>query len=100
MKQVWNLLQNSSCGPTKYLKGNHLLRFNNQVQPRCLNVLSPWFEVIISNSKMLVGSGSSVNFWCDNWTSGVPLLLRNSTMPVHFPKLSELLIQGQWKLQS
>ena len=47
---------------------------------------------------MIVGIGSSVDFWCDNWSGGGPLVLRNSARLEVFPKLSQLYVDGQWEL--
>ena len=71
----------------KYLKGQHLLRNIRNVHPKCFRILIPWFEVVVANTKLLVGNGCTADFLCDNWLGTGPLLLRNSTVPLFFPKL-------------
>ena len=41
----------------------------------------PWFEEVVLNSQMIIGNGSSIVFWCNNWTGQGPLILgmHNST---------------------
>ena len=65
---------------------------------RIFRSLSPWFEVAISNSQMMVGSGEAIDFWCDNWLGSRPLLLRIDETPIIFPKLSAVLQGSSWNL--
>ena len=63
-------------------------------------MLRPFFERVVLNFKILVGKGDCVDFWCDNWLQGGPLLNRMERAPVSFPKVAEVLLGAQWQLES
>ena len=67
---------------------------------RSYRLLSPWFHLVASNDRMIVGNGLTVDFWCDNWTGYGPLILRIHETPQSFPKLSKVYVEGQWLFYS
>ena len=70
-------------------------RFN-----KSFNSLVPFFETVVENSQMLVGLGNAIDFWCDNWSGMGSLILKATIAPNVFPKLSELLHDGHWELDT
>ena len=104
LKQAWNVMKGDSLWAqvfsAKFLRGRHMLRCQGRSHFKYFEMLRPFFEKVVLNSKMLVGRGDSVDFWCDNWLLGGPLLSRVERVPMTYPKVADVLLGAQWQLDS
>ncbi|CAK9161247.1 unnamed protein product, partial [Ilex paraguariensis] len=44
---------------------------------------------------MIIGNGTGIDFWCDNWSALGPLILKVQEQPQNFPKLRVVYSNGR-----
>ncbi|CAK9184953.1 unnamed protein product [Ilex paraguariensis] len=83
----------------KYFKGQHLLRNIGNVHPKCFRILIPWFEVVVANTKLLVGNGCTADFLLEEvQVYGISLASQNDRLIWQLNSMGKFSVRTTWEL--